>query len=128
VDIFNPICRNILASQLEVSRLEDLSKTKIISIDQVRLKCEANEYADALSLEKDILKVIAWNQAFRARSLSDFVYLSQLYEKTIQCLVKKDFFKKFYETKEVDLNRLKMYEMQFKTNCTRWPIVPSSFR
>jgi hypothetical protein len=51
-----------------------------------------------------------------------------VYEKLINILVKKDIFRKFYEIKQSDLSRLMRYETQYKTNATKWPVVPSSFR
>lgn len=51
-----------------------------------------------------------------------------VYEKIISILIKRDFFRKFFEIKQNDLARLVKYETQFKTNPTKWPFVPSSFR
>jgi hypothetical protein len=54
--------------------------------------------------------------------------LSILYERIIQILIKKDIFRRFNEIKQNDLVRLTKYELQYKTNAAKWPVVPSSFR
>jgi hypothetical protein len=108
--------------------IEDIRGSKIRSIDQIRLKCEANLYTSPLDLDRDLRRLIAYHQVFRAGSIRSFEYLTMVYEKIIFILIKRDFFRRFFEIKQSDLARLVKYETQFKTNPTKWPFVPSSFR
>lgn len=65
-------CANVLASHIDPSIIEDLRKTEIVSIDQMRLRCEANLYTEATEVEKDLRRIISWNQVFRANSIKTF--------------------------------------------------------
>lgn len=90
--------------------------------------CEGNLYIDPDTLKRDLITLISWNQLFRADSVQAFLYLSQLYQQMVDLLLKKDLHRRFYKIKREDLGRILNYETQFKTNCDKWPIVPSSFR
>lgn len=65
-------CTNVLASHIDSALIEDLRKTEIRSIDQVRLRCEANLYTEAIEMERDLRRIISWNQVFRANSIKTF--------------------------------------------------------
>jgi hypothetical protein len=94
----------------------------------MRAHCQANLYTSPLDFERDLRKLIAWNQVFRAGSFRTFEYITILYERIINILMKRDIFRRFYELKQADLARLVKYETQLKTSVQKWPIVPSSFR
>lgn len=55
----------------------------MVTIDDIRFKCEANIYCKPEDLIKDILNVIAWNQVYRASSRRSFIHLSNFYGKFI---------------------------------------------
>lgn len=89
--------------------MEDIARTSITSIDQLRAHCQANLYTSPLDFERDLRKLIAWNQVFRAGSFRTFEYITILYERIINILMKRDIFRRFYEIKQADLARLVKY-------------------
>ena len=62
----------LLATQLTPNAISHLAKTEIVSIDQVRLRAEANTYTSADTLERDIRTIISWHQFYRANSLNAY--------------------------------------------------------
>ena len=105
-----------------------MSKAEFICIDQLRLKAEQNTYFDPEKLVFDIVKLISWNQLYRARSINSYKYLSGLYEFVIHLINKKSFFRKFYTLKMDDFNRLLTTEQIFKVKDAKWPVIPTDFR
>jgi len=49
-----------------------MKQIEIVSLDQVRLRCEANIYTSPLVLVEDIFRILGWHQVFRAYSLKTF--------------------------------------------------------
>jgi hypothetical protein len=68
----------------------DIRETRVISIDHIRAKCEANIYTSGNEFAIDLKQLIAWNQLYRAASLNSFSYLSILFDKIVSILAKKD--------------------------------------
>jgi len=55
----------------------------MVSLDEIRLKCEANLYFDPEEIIRDINNVICWNQVYRASSKRSFIHISNFYGKFI---------------------------------------------
>jgi hypothetical protein len=62
----------VVATKLPQEVLEEMRKTEVVSLEQVRLRCEAGLYLEAGAVERDIRRVISWNQIYRASSLKTF--------------------------------------------------------
>ena len=45
---------------------------ELISLDHIRLRCEANLYVCPKAFTEDLRSVFAWNQLFRCGSLKTF--------------------------------------------------------
>lgn len=83
-----------------------MSTCRRISIDSIRLRCEANCYLSVKELLNDLKRLIAWNQVYRAGSIRSFKYLHTL-SKNIDALVaSRDLVNRFLEYKMNDFQTL----------------------
>ena len=101
---------------------------KYNNIDIIHDKATQNIYFSYKDFENDLFKMFNTVIHTRCASQASRNYITSLIEYYLKCLKSKKLPSTFFSVKMQDINNIVSQETSFKLNCSKWPVIPKSFR